>query len=133
MFLYNWIKCKQWNCRNYDYRIFQQVFHILHLQCFFYIRNNFRSRISLENVAKAVDISPAYLSSIFPKETNMGYKEYLNTLRFEYAKKLLMYSDMSIGEICFESGFDDYANFMRSFKKRFDTSPALYRKELSKK
>lgn len=98
-----------------------------------YIRNNFRSRISLEDVAKAVDISPAYLSSIFPKETNIGYKEYLNTLRFEYAKKLLMYSDMSIGEICFESDFDDYANFMRSFKKRFDTSPALYRKELSKK
>lgn len=98
-----------------------------------YIRNNFRSNINLYDVAKAVDVSPAYLSSIFPKEANMGYKEYLNTLRFEYAKKLLLYSDMNIAEICFESGFDDYANFLRGFKKRFDLSPALYRKEHFKK
>lgn len=95
-----------------------------------YILNNFRSDISLADAAQYVGLSPAYLSSVFSKESGIRFKEYLNSVRFDYARKMLTYSDMNISEICFESGFDDYANFIRSFKNRFGSSPGRFRKNV---
>lgn len=94
-----------------------------------YILNNFRSEINLSEVAKYVCLSPSYLSSVFSKEAGMHFKEYLNSVRFDYACKMLKYSDMNISEICFECGFDDYANFSRSFKTRFGISPGQFQKK----
>lgn len=94
-----------------------------------FIRNNFRSKITLSDTAKHIGISPAYLSTIFLKESGINFKDYLNTIRFDYAKKLLIYSDASITELCYESGFDDYANFIRSFRLKFGMPPGKYRKQ----
>lgn len=93
-----------------------------------YILKNFRSEITLADTAGNIGISSAYLSSIFHSETGVKFKEYLNTTRYDYAKKLLIYSDMSISEICSESGFNDYANFIRGFTSRFGTAPGKFRK-----
>lgn len=93
-----------------------------------YILNNFRSGISLSDAAAHVGLTPAYLSSVFPKEAGVTFKDYLNSIRFDYAKKLLIYSDISVSEICYESGFDDYANFIRNFKKHFGMPPGQFRK-----
>ena len=95
-----------------------------------YILNNFRSEITLADTADHIGISSAYLSSIFHSETGVKFKEYLNTIRFDYAKKLLIYSDMNISEICSESGFNDYANFMRGFNSHFGTAPGKFRKNI---
>ena len=94
-----------------------------------YLQNNFRSGVTLSDAAKQVSLSPAYLSSIFSKEAGSGFKEYLDFLRFDYAKKLLLYSDMSISEICYDSGFDNYANFLRAFKKRYGLPPDTFRRQ----
>ena len=93
-----------------------------------YIQNNFRNDIRLAEIAAAADTSPTYLSGIFAKESGASLKEYISNVRYEYAKKLLEYSDMSVTDICFESGFCDYANFERRFKERFKISPSKYRK-----
>lgn len=92
-----------------------------------YIQSNFRSQITLSDVANAVGLSPAYLSCIFSKESGTGFKKYLDSLRYEYAKKLLIFSDMSVSEICFASGFNDYANFFRGFKMRYGKPPIRYK------
>ena len=92
-----------------------------------YVQNNFRSELTLNDVAEFAGLSPSYLSSIFSKEAGIGFKEYLSSLRYEYAKKLLLYSDMSVSEICFDAGFEDYANFMRGFKQRYGISPGKFR------
>lgn len=96
-----------------------------------YIQNHFRSNISLPEVASFVGLSCPYVSSLFPQEIGMTFKAYLNSLRFDYAKKLLIYSDMSAAQICSESGFEDYANFLRHFKKRFGMTPNSFRKSYS--
>ena len=93
-----------------------------------YIQNHFRNDIGLCDIAVAADVSPSYMSSIFTKECGMSFKEYLNGIRYDYVKKLLEYSDMTVTDICFESGFCDYANFERYFKERFSISPREYRK-----
>lgn len=94
-----------------------------------YVQNNFRNDIGLRDVADNAAVTPSYMSSIFSKECGVSFKEYLNTIRYDYAKKLLEYSDMTVTDICFESGFCDYANFERHFKERFSISPSQYRKE----
>ena len=96
-----------------------------------YIRNNFRSDISLSDVAAAAATSPSYLSGLFFKESGVSFKEYLSGIRYDYAKKLLEYSDMSVTDVCFESGFCDYANFERRFKVRFGISPREYRRQIN--
>lgn len=92
-----------------------------------YIQNNFRNNIGLSDVASDASVTPSYMSSVFSKECGVSFKEYLNTLRYDYAKKLLEYSDMTVTEICYESGFSDYANFERHFKEKFSVSPKQYR------
>lgn len=94
-----------------------------------YILNNFQNRITLTDTADYVGLSPAYLSALFSRDTGSTFKEYLNTMRFEHAKKLLQYSELSISEICTECGFEDYANFLRGFKAHTGISPGRYRKE----
>lgn len=98
-----------------------------------YISDNFRSPISLKTVAAHIGISPTYLSETFKRQTGAGFKEYVNSLRFEYARKLLLHSDMAVIEVCNESGFEDYANFIRRFKIKFGVSPTQYRKTVQKK
>lgn len=93
-----------------------------------YLMNNFRQNPTLCETAASIGISPSYLSMLFHAEAGITFKGYLDSLRFEYAKNLLFFSSMTISEICYESGFDDYANFIRHFKKRYGKPPAQIRK-----
>ena len=95
-----------------------------------YILNNFRDNISLSEVANYTGFSDCYFSLVFKKETGKSFKEYTDNLKFEYAMKLLKYTDYTVLQICNESGFEDYANFLRRFKNREKVSPTEYRKNL---
>lgn len=92
-----------------------------------YVQNNFRSGVTLSDAAQAAGVTPSYLSSIFLTSCGTNFKEYLNGIRYDYAKKMLAFSDMTVTDICYESGFNDYANFERNFKARFGMSPKEYR------
>ncbi len=93
-----------------------------------FIRNNFRNDIGLEDVAKAAGVTPSYMSSIFRRDCGVNFKDYLIGIRYDYAKKMLEFSDMTVTDICYESGFNDYANFERNFKLKFGVAPREYRK-----
>lgn len=93
----------------------------------YYIINHFRDRLTLEDVAQYVGLTPAYVSAVFKKDMNKNFKKYLNELRFAYARKLLLYSDMSVTQICGECGFDDYPNFIRRFREHFGMTPTQMR------
>ena len=94
-----------------------------------YILENFRSNASLSHTAPYVGLAPAYLSNLFLKETGINFKVYLDNLRFDYAARLLLFTSMSISEICTDSGFTDYANFTRRFKIKYGCTPAAYRRQ----
>lgn len=95
----------------------------------FYIINHFREKIGLNDVASAAGITPSYASAVFKEQMRVSFKEYLDNMRFDYAKKLLVYSDFTVQQICNDSGFDDYPNFIRRFKSRFGLSPVEFRKK----
>ena len=93
---------------------------------------NFKNGISLEDAAENVGLSKAYLSDYFVKQTGINFKEYLDNLRFTYARTLLEFTDNSVNDVYQESGFKDYANFTRRFKKKFGFTPSEYRKKRRK-
>lgn len=93
-----------------------------------YILENFRENITLSDTAKHTKLAPAYLSTLFIKETGTNFKTYLDQIRFDYATKLLKFTTMSISEVCTTSGFSDYTNFTRRFKNKYGTTPSKHRK-----
>ena len=93
-----------------------------------YILNNFRNTLTLNDVANEVALAPTYFSRLFKAEKNINFKAYLNNMRFDYAKKLLEHSDLTVMQICTECGFNDYPNFIRRFRQYAGVYPAEYRK-----
>ncbi len=82
-----------------------------------YILDNFRGTLTLADAAKNAGFSANYFSALFKRTMGTGFKQYLDGIRLEYARKLIVHTDRSISEICRMSGFDDYANFVRRTKK----------------
>ncbi len=95
-----------------------------------YMLENFRANLSLSGTACYLGLAPAYLSSLFLKETGVNFKAYLDNIRFEYAQKLLSSKNLTVLQVCNASGFSDYTNFTRRFKKRYGISPSEYKKRL---
>ena len=63
----------------------------------------------------------------FRKYLNMTPTEYLNNLKLNFAKNLLITSDISVTDVCFSSGFNDTSYFYIQFKKHYNCSPKDYR------
>ncbi len=97
-----------------------------------YILENFTEHITLEGTARYIGLSKNYLSELFHDEVGVGFKEYVDELRFVYVARLLMYSEMSVGESYLKSGFSDYANFSRRFKQKYGMPPTEYRRSHKK-
>ncbi len=95
----------------------------------FYIINHFREKVTLNDIAAAAGLTPSYASAVFKQEMQINFKEYLDNIRFDYAKKLLIYSNRTVQQVCLDSGFEDYPNFIRRFKLRFGEAPTKYRKK----
>ena len=94
-----------------------------------YIENHVYKDISLDLVAKEVNISPYYFSKIFKEEIGENFIDYITNIRIERAKKLLRDKTLSIKEICMEVGYKDPNYFSRLFKKSVGFTPTEYREE----
>ncbi|MCD7736845.1 MAG: response regulator [Lachnospiraceae bacterium] len=92
-----------------------------------YIRENYSHDISLDDVSRAVNISPYYFSKIFKEESGENFIEYLTHVRVEKAKELLEKPDLSIKAISSMCGYSDPNYFSRLFKKQTDMTPREYR------
>lgn len=93
-----------------------------------YINQHFDTNISLDEVAKHVNLSPTYFSRFFSKETNMKFSEYLNMVRIEESKKYLLDLNYSISDIAVMMGFSDQSYYTKVFKTFENISPGKYRK-----
>ena len=97
-----------------------------------FIKSNYDKPLRLEDVAKAVYLSPNYFSSMFKKITGYTFSSYLTRKRIEAAKELLIKTNLPIKEIVEKVGFEDYNYFNRTFKKIEKVPPAQFRKQNKK-
>ena len=93
-----------------------------------YVRSHFVERISLDEVARVVHLSPSYFSRLFKAETGRTFSEYLQALRIEQAKSFLRRKDCSMTDIAEQTGFFDQSHFIKSFKQATGVTPGLYRR-----
>lgn len=97
-----------------------------------FIRANYKKKIKLIDISKAIYLSPYYLSHIFKKETGSTLLEYLTKVRIEEAKYLLENTQWNTTQIAFEVGCSDQSYFCKVFKKSEAISPFDYRKRMKR-
>lgn len=91
-----------------------------------YIANHLTDVITLENISRELHYSTNYISTQFKHHTGLTLRAYILDKRIENAKKLLLLGK-NVSETCVLSGFNDYANFIRSFTKKTGISPGHYK------
>lgn len=101
-------------------------------QAMLYTQTHFRENLTVAQVADAVGYSPNYLSLKFREKTGEHFQRYLQEMRLSFAKNLLEYSQLSVTEICLESGFRTLPHFISSFKKKYGFPPEQYRNKNKK-
>jgi AraC-like DNA-binding protein len=95
-----------------------------------YICEHQSEKLSLGQVAKAVNMSAFYFCKMFKKVTGVNFTDYLSRVRIEKAKNLLLNPNLRVSEIAFEVGFQSLTHFNRVFKKLLGQSPTDYRAQL---
>ncbi len=93
-----------------------------------YIRTNFKQDIKLSEVANEVGLNETYFSRIFKKQFEVNYSDYLNNLKLNKSKELLVNTNLSIYEISVEVGYNSESYFSRIFKLKYNITPNEYRK-----
>ncbi len=96
-----------------------------------YIETNFNQPITLEDIAEIANLSPAYLSRKFKKETGITFKDYLNFIRNKRACQALITTDDSVTKIASDCGFSSSNYFKDIFRKLNGVSPREYRKRMA--
>lgn len=92
-----------------------------------YIDAHFSEKITQNEIAKAVYLTPGHLSKVFKKETGISLNQYLNDKRMACAKELLANSAIDINEVAARSGFGSSSYFITYFRKSTGETPKEYR------
>ncbi len=87
------------------------------------------SQLTIEELAERNNLSLSSFKREFAKLYNDTPANYIKTKRLEKAAELLLISDQRITEIAFDCGFNDLANFTKSFSEKYNISPTNYRLE----
>lgn len=82
---------------------------------------------TLDDMTALTHFSASYIHQLFKKHLNITPHQYVIMKKMANAKELLS-KGATISEACFGSGFDDYANFITSFRKHFGVTPKNYQK-----
>lgn len=92
-----------------------------------YMDGHFCEDVTLERVARAVGIHPVTISKIFSKQTGLGFHDYLQYRRCEYAAKLIKTEDACFAQIAYEAGFGSIRSFNRAFRRVYGRTPTEYK------
>jgi len=95
-----------------------------------HINENFKEHISLEEASGLVSMTVPAFCRYFKKSTGKTFTKLVNEYRVVHATKLLAESNMSITEISFECGFNNFSHFNKLFKEFSGKSASVYRSEL---
>lgn len=98
-----------------------------------YIGTHYAQRLTLEDMARRVYLSPAYFSRIFKEETGETFTAYLSRVRIERSLELLRRKELRLADIAQLVGFEDQSYFTRVFKKHTGVSPLRYREDKDNK
>ena len=94
-----------------------------------FIVQNFADDLSVSRVAKAANLSEASFTRYFKQVTGNRFSEFVNLVRVRQACALLIETTEPISSICYDSGFQNLANFNRQFLRLKGCTPSQYRSQ----
>ena len=95
-----------------------------------YIDDHYSEKITMEDVAASVSMSPSYLSALFKEKMSMTVHDYLIRVRIEKSIELLGRRDLSIKQVMQQCGIESQSYYNRIFKKMIGLTPGKYRNQL---
>ena len=94
---------------------------------FNFIKYNFQKDLNLALAAEKVSMTVPAFCRYFKKNTGKTFIQFVNEYRANHSAKLLLETNTDIKSICYESGFNNYSNFCRAFKRNYNTTPKNFR------
>lgn len=97
-----------------------------------YVRENFHKDICIKQLAQSAFLSVSALERRFKKYLLKTPKQFINEIRLENARRLLIETKLPIVEVAYRCGFSEHSYFSRQFKALFGTLPSQLRDNLYK-
>jgi AraC-like DNA-binding protein len=96
---------------------------------FDYVMTHFKEEIQLNEMAEISNMSYSGFCRYFKQRTKKNFSHFVNEIRIGYACKRLMESEESISSVCYESGYNNLANFNDQFKKIVKCTPYQFQRQ----
>jgi AraC-like DNA-binding protein len=94
-----------------------------------FMLDNYAENPSLEDASTIANMSTTAFCRAFKSHTNKTYTQFLNEIKIGNACKLLIDNKLTISQVCFETGFNNFPHFNNQFKKIMGLSPKHYREK----
>lgn len=98
---------------------------------FNFVQNEFQRSITLDEISEKVNMTKPAFCRYFKKITGKTFVDFVNTYRLTHAAKMLHEKQVSILDVCFDSGFNNFSHFNKKFKAFTGRTPTQYRNELA--
>ncbi|MBN1594508.1 response regulator [candidate division FCPU426 bacterium] len=98
-----------------------------------FAQRNYDKKVTLNDAARTVGLSPKYLSRVFKEQTGVDFSEYRLGFKIEKAGEMLEKTGKSIGQISDELGYQNLETFIRMFKNATGLTPAVFRAQKRQK
>jgi YesN/AraC family two-component response regulator len=95
-----------------------------------FIEEHLEEKLSLEKLAKTLNLNPTYLSNTFAQEMGLPLIKYCNERRIRRAIDLMWNSNYSFSEIAYRTGAENVSAFSRLFKRHIGISPQEFRRNI---
>lgn len=94
---------------------------------FDYIEHNYRKDISIKDAAELINLTESAFYKFIKKHTKKKFTQIINEFRINHASKLLIESEFTIKEICYQCGYNNLSYFNRKFRDILDVKPSDFR------
>jgi two-component system response regulator YesN len=94
-----------------------------------YIQKHYREKLTLEEIARAAHLSVSRLCHLFREQMGFPVFDYITSLRISRAKSLLLSTDRTCLQICYDSGFFNLSYFNRTFRQQTGMTPTQFRRQ----
>lgn len=91
------------------------------------MNSSFQGELSVEDIARAVNLSASHFSHLFKAETGMSPLQYLKSVRMRKAKELLDTTFLNVKQVMNTVGIRDKCTFARDFKRTYGLTPSQYK------
>lgn len=95
-----------------------------------YISENVRQKLSVPMVAKAVGVSPSYLTALFHKNLQISPGEYVRRAKLQESKQMIREGKLNFTEIAHALQYSTVHHFSRQFKEKFGITPTEYARSI---